>query len=184
MALTFNFHGQLWNLLYLSQKWSHCHETKSKRIDWTLGLKQDHPVWPWPWSWPWIFQVKHGICSFLTKDGPIAMKLKQSYRLNFRPQVGPSSLTLAMTLNCHGQIGNSLYLTQNWSHFPQTKFRHTDLMPGGKSAVAVFSNDEQCEPDITDNDLGNFRWRCAVNSSSLKCTYPGFHFTKDFSIMI
>ena len=33
LTLTLNFQGQIWNLLYLSQKWSDCHETKSKHID-------------------------------------------------------------------------------------------------------------------------------------------------------
>ena len=42
MTLTFNFRGQIYNLLYLSQKWSDCHETKSKHIDWT----------PRPQMWP------------------------------------------------------------------------------------------------------------------------------------
>ena len=28
---------------------------ESKHINWTLGLKCDHRVWPWPWHWPWIF---------------------------------------------------------------------------------------------------------------------------------
>ena len=59
MTLTLNFQGQIWNFLYLSQKCSDCHETKSKHIDWTLGLKCDHRVWPWPWPWPWIFKVKY-----------------------------------------------------------------------------------------------------------------------------
>ena len=77
MTLTLNFQGQIWNFLYLSQKWSDCHETKSKHIDWTPGLKCDQLVWPdhnldlwilkvkhdldlWPhtWLWPWIFTVK------------------------------------------------------------------------------------------------------------------------------
>ena len=44
------------DLLFLSQKWFDCLETKSKRIDWTLGLKWDHKVWPC------IFKVKYGIC--------------------------------------------------------------------------------------------------------------------------
>ena len=48
MTLTFNFQGQIWNLLYLSQKWSDCHKPKSKHIDWTPGLKCDQWVWPWP----------------------------------------------------------------------------------------------------------------------------------------
>ena len=46
MTLTLNFQGQTWNLLYLREKWSDCHETKNKHIDWTQGLKCDHQVWP------------------------------------------------------------------------------------------------------------------------------------------
>ena len=59
-TLNFNFQGQMWNLLYLSQKWSDCHEMKTKHIDWTLGHKCDHQAWHWPWPWPWKF--KYGIC--------------------------------------------------------------------------------------------------------------------------
>ena len=78
VTLTFSFQGQMWNLLYLSQKWSNCHETKSKHINWTLRLKCDHQVWPRPWPWPWIFKVKYGICYISTKSGPIAIKQKAS----------------------------------------------------------------------------------------------------------
>ena len=58
MTLTLNFQGQIWNLLYLSQKCSDCHGTKSKHIDWPPGLKCDQWVWPWPLNfegqaWPW-----------------------------------------------------------------------------------------------------------------------------------
>ena len=52
------------------EKGSDCHETKSKHIDWTLGLKWDHRVWPWPWPWPWLFKVKYGICYISTNGGP------------------------------------------------------------------------------------------------------------------
>ena len=76
MTLTLNFQGQIKNLLYLSQKWCDCHETKSKDIDWTLELKCDHRVWPWPWPWPWIFKVKYGISYISAKSGPIATKQK------------------------------------------------------------------------------------------------------------
>ena len=76
MTLTSIFQGQIWNLLYLSQKWSDCHETKSKHIDWTLGLKCDHRVWPWPWPWPIFFKVKYTICYISAKNGPIATKQK------------------------------------------------------------------------------------------------------------
>ena len=76
MTLTLNFQGQIQNLLYLSKKWSDCHETKSKHIDWTLGLKCDHRVWLWPWPWPWIFKVKYRICYISAKNGQIASKRK------------------------------------------------------------------------------------------------------------
>ena len=78
MTLTLNFQGQIWNLLYLSQKWFDCHETKSKLIDWTLGIKCDHRVWPWPWPWLWIFKVKYGISYISAKNGPIATKRKSN----------------------------------------------------------------------------------------------------------
>ena len=84
MTLTLNFQGQIWNLLYLSQKWSDCHETKSKHIDWTLGLKCDHRVWPWPWPWPWIFKVKYGICYISAKNGPIATERKANISIELQ----------------------------------------------------------------------------------------------------
>ena len=94
MTLTFNFQGQIWNLLYLSQKWSDCHETKSKHIDRTLGLKYDHQVWPWPWHWPWIFKVKHKICYISAKNGPIATKRKA----NISIQLWASNVTIGFDL--------------------------------------------------------------------------------------
>ena len=72
MTLNLNFQGQIWNWLYLCQKWSDCHETKSEHIDWTLGLKCNHQIWPWPW----IFKVKYEICYISTKSGPIATRRK------------------------------------------------------------------------------------------------------------
>ena len=76
MTLTLNFQGQIWNWLYLCQKWSDCHKTKSKHIDWTLGLKCDHQIWPWLWPWPWIFKVKYEFLYISTKTGPIATNRK------------------------------------------------------------------------------------------------------------
>ena len=57
LTSTLKFQGQLYNLLYLSQKCPDCHETISKLIDWTQWLKCDHRVWSLPWLWPWIFKV-------------------------------------------------------------------------------------------------------------------------------
>ena len=122
MTLTLNFQGQIWNLLYLSQKWSDCHGTKSKRIDWTLGLKCDYQVLPWPWPWPWIFKVR------------LPWNEKQTYWLNSRAQMWPSGLPLAMTLtlNFQGQIWNILYLSQKWSDCHETKSKHIDWTLGLK----------------------------------------------------
>ena len=122
-SLTLDFQGQIWNLLYLSQKWSDCHGPKSKHIDWTLVLKCDHRVWPWPWHWPWIFKVKYRICYISAKNGRLPRNKKQTYQLNLRPQMWPSDLTLAMTLNLNfqGQIWNLLYLNQKWSDYHETK---------------------------------------------------------------
>ena len=131
MTLTLNFQGQISNWIYLSKKWCNCHETKSKHIDWTLGFKWDNRVWPWPWPWPWIFKVKYGIGYISAKNGPFAQNEKQTHRLNSRPQMWPSDLTLALTLtltlNFHGQIWNLLYLNQKWSDCHKTKSKHIDL---------------------------------------------------------
>ena len=71
---------------------------KSKHVDWTLGLKHDHQVWPWKWPWSWIFRVKYGTCCISAKNGPLPQNERQAYRLNSRPQIWPMELTLAMTL--------------------------------------------------------------------------------------
>ena len=84
MTLTFNFQDQISNWLSLSQKWSDCHETKSKHIDWTLGFKCDHRVWPWPWHWPWIFKVKYQIGYISTKNGAIATKRKANISIDLK----------------------------------------------------------------------------------------------------
>ena len=76
MTLTLDYQGQIWNWLYLCEKWSDCHETKSEHINWTLGLKCDHQIWPWPWPWPWILKFKYEICYISTKSSPIATKWK------------------------------------------------------------------------------------------------------------
>ena len=84
MTLTLNFHGQICNFLYLSEKWSDCHETKSKHVNWNLGLKCDHRVWPWPWPLPWIFKVKYAICYIAAKNGSIATKQKANISIELK----------------------------------------------------------------------------------------------------
>ena len=139
MTLTLNFQGQMQNWLYLCQKCSDCHKTKSKHINWTLGLKCDHQIWPWPWPWPWIFKVKYEICYISTKSGPIAMKQKANLSIWTRGlkcdngfDLGHDIDTLIFNVIC------------DFDHLV-TKVR--------------------CK-DLPDSDRGDFRCRCAVDSSS------------------
>ena len=97
MTLTLNFQGQIQNLLYLSHKWSDCHETKSKHIDWTLGLKCDHRVWLWPW--PWIFKVKYRICCISAKIGQIASKRKANISIELQASNVTNGFELDLNLD-------------------------------------------------------------------------------------
>ena len=92
---------------------------EKQTIDWHLGLKCDHRVWPCTWHWPWIFKIKYGICYISAKNG----------RLKSRSQIWPMGLILAMiltcrrdlTLNFQGQIWNLLYLHQKCPDCHKTK---------------------------------------------------------------
>ena len=99
MTLTLNFQGQIQNLLYLSHKWSDCQETKSKHIDWTLGLKCDHRVWLWPWPWPWIFKVKYRICCISAKIGQIASKRKANISIELQASNVTNGFELDLNLD-------------------------------------------------------------------------------------
>ena len=100
-TLTLNFQGQLWNLLYLSQKWSDCHKTKSKHVDWTPGHKCHcgfdlQESWPWLWPWPWIFKVKYGICYISAKNGLMATKRKANILMERKA----SNVSIRFDLGC------------------------------------------------------------------------------------
>ena len=116
MTLTLNFQGEIQNLLYLSHKWSDCHETKSKHIDWTLGLKCDHRVWLWPWPWPWIFKVKYRICCISAKIGQIASKRKA----NISIELQASNVTNGFELDLNLEI---------WRSNVTLTFDHTNQWP-------------------------------------------------------
>ena len=127
LALTLNFQGQILNWLYLSQKWSDCHEMKSEHIDWTLG-----------WNGTIGFDLGLDLDLEFSRSNtelaisqPKMVRLprneKRTHRLNSRPQMWPLDLTLALTLNFQGQIWNLLYLNQKWSDCHKTKSKHIDL---------------------------------------------------------
>ena len=122
MTLTFNFQGQIYNLLYLSQKWSDCHETKSKHIDWTPRPQ----MWPSGltfamtltlnfqgqiWNFLYLGQKWSGCRKTKSKhmDWTPGLKCDQwvwPWPLNFGSQTWPWPLTthLTLTMDFHGQI--------------------------------------------------------------------------------
>ena len=140
MTLTLNFQGQIQNLLYLNQKWSDCHKTKSKHIDWTLGLKCDHRVWLWPWPWPWIFKVKYRICYISAKNGQIASKRKANISIE---------LQASNVINGF-ELGHNLDLWI-WRSNVTLTFDHTDDLDHGFS----WSNFE-----IVVSQNGRTDWHC------------------------
>ena len=144
------FKGQIWNWLYLCQKWSDCHKTKSKHIDWTLGLKCDHQIWPWLWPWPWIFKVKYEFLYISTKTGPIATKRKANI--------------LIWTLGLK-------YDQWVWPWpWPWINIWILKVICDLGHLVTKV----RCK-DLPDNDWGDFRCRCAVDSSSWITRRQNFH---------
>ena len=139
LTLTLNFQGQIWNWLYLCQKWSDCHETKSEHIDWTLGLKCDHQIWHWPWPWPWIFKGKYEIWYISTKSGPIATRRKANI----------SFWTLGLKFDNGFDLGHDLDI---WIFKVICDLDH-------------LVTKVRCK-DLPDSDRGDFSCRCAVDSSS------------------
>ena len=139
MTLTLNFQGQISNWLYLSQKWSDCHETKSKPIDWTLGFKWDHQIWHWPWPWPKILKVKYGIGYISAKNGPIATKRKANI----------SFWTLGLKFDNGFDLGHDLDI---WIFKVICDLDH-------------LVTKVRCK-DLPDSDRGDFSCRRAVDSSS------------------
>ena len=123
MALTLNFQGQIWNSLYLGQKWFNCHETKCKHIDWTKSLKCDHRILSWPWPWPWIFKIKYGIHYIPTKNGPIATKQNANISIGLKA----SNLTIGFDLGRDLELSRSnmesVISWQKWSDCHETKMQ-------------------------------------------------------------
>ena len=134
MTLTLNFQGQISIWLYLSQKWSDCHEMKSKHIDWTLGFKWDHQVWPWRWPWPWIFKVKYRIEYISAKNGAIATKQKANISIDLKTSNVTIRFDLShdLDLEFSRSIWYWLYLCQKWCDCHETKSEHIDWTLGLK----------------------------------------------------
>ena len=112
---------------------------ENKHIDWTLGLKCDHQIWPWPWPWPWIFKVKCGICYISTKSALIAMK----WKANISIELQASNVTNGFDL------GHELDM---WIFTVKCDLDH-------------LVTKVRCK-DLPDSDRGDFRCRHAIDSSS------------------
>ena len=156
MTLTLNFQGQIWNLLYLCQKWSNCHETKSKHIDWTLGLKCDHHIWPWPW----LFKVKYGICYISTKTGLIATKRKANISNEVQASIATNGFDLGHDLDIWFSRSNVI-LTIWW---PRSGIRIYQMMTGVTSDVGVLwthlvpiTKIRQCHMSYLDNEINTWK---------------------------
>ena len=67
----------IWNLLYLSQKWSDFHVTKNKH-----WLNSRHQMWASCLLGPWNFKVKYGVWCISAKNSLIAMEPKISKSWN------------------------------------------------------------------------------------------------------
>ena len=137
MTLTLNFQGQIWNLLYLSQKWSDCHKTKSKHIDRTLGLKCDHWIWPWPWPWPWIFMVKYGICYISAKNGPIATKRKANISIELKASNVTMGFDLGHDLDLEFSRSNMQFAISQSKVIRRSGVRIYKIVTGVTSDVGV-----------------------------------------------
>ena len=152
MTLTLNFQGQIWSWIYLYQKWSDCDETKSKHIDWTLGLKCDQQILPRPWPWPWLFKVKYEICYIATKRGLIAAKRKANI----------SIWTLGLKCDNGFDFGHYLDI---WIFKVICNLDH-------------LVTKVRCK-DLPDSDRSDFRCRRAVDSPSYLWELP--HFDSNFT---
>ena len=168
MTLTLHFQGQISNLLYLSQKCSDCHETKSKHIDWTLGLKCNHRFLPLPWPWPWIFKVKYRICYISAKNGPIATKQEANIATEFQASNVTNGFDLDHSLDLYiFKVKLDLDL---WSHrWPWLRICMVKFLNSWQQVIHDHDHDHlvtrvRCM-DLSDSDRGDFSCRHAVDSS-------------------
>ena len=193
LTLTLTFQGQILNLLYLSQKWSDCHEMKSEHIDWTLG-----------WNGTIGFDLGLDLefsrsNTELAISQPKMVRLprneKRTHRLNSSPQMWPLDLTLALTLNlnfqwkvkyeiCYISTKSGPIATRRKANISiwtlGLKFDNGfDL--GHDLDIWIFKvicdldhlvTKVRCK-DLPDSDRGDFSCRRAVDSSSFDWRCPG-----------
>ena len=124
-----------------------CHVSKNGHIDWTLGFKCDHPLWPW------IFKVKYSIFYISWKMAHLPRNNKLIYQLTTGPQMWPSHLTLAMTLISSLSCVWPAICWKWVGRLPRKKTKFLDWMQGGM----------RCELGTTDIFWVDFRCQCVVD---------------------
>ena len=134
MTLTLNFQGRIWNWLYLSQKWSDCHETKSKHIDWTLGLKCDHQTLAMTLTLNFQGQIWNLL--YLNQKWPNYLKTKSKHiDLNSGLQMWPMGLTLTLAMTLIFEFSRSYVILTIW--WPRSSVRIYQIVTGVTSDVGV-----------------------------------------------
>ena len=159
MTLTLNFQGQIWNLLYLNQKSSDCHKTKSKHIDLTPDIKCDQWVWPWPWPWHMNFQGKmwseHLVTKVRCKDLPDS---DRGY-FRWRRAVDSSSFLMHWNDSYHKHFQ---YCCLHLNGSATDKFTWGQVMAGCCHATSHYLS--QCWPMFTMVLLGHNELTCLLRS--------------------
>ena len=165
MTLTLSFQGQIWNLLYLSQKWCDYNETKSTRINWCL--KCDHRIWPSPWPWLLSFQGKIWNLLYLsqkwcncneTKSKHInwTLGLKCDHRVWHWPWPWLWIFKVKFRI-CYISAKNGLIATKWKVHIYWTEgLNNHQVWPWPWPWKVMYK-------DLLDSDQGDFRWWCAIN---------------------
>ena len=186
MTLTLTFQGQIWNLLYLSQKWCDCHKTKANI---SIGVKASNVTIEFDLGHDIDLEFSRSNVEFaisLPKKGPIAPKRKANISIEpWDSNVTRLDLTLAitLTLNFQGKICNLLYLNEKWSDCYTTKSK-ISIELQAPNVTNGFDLDHdldiwifkvKCDldhlvtkvrrKDLPDRDWGDFRCRRAVDSS-------------------
>ena len=164
VILTLNFQRQIWNSLYLGQKWSDCRETKSKHMTLTLNF-QGH-ICNLLYLFPkWLDCYK--------------MKSTHIYWTHWRPQWPPSPLHCDLDLE-FSRLNMEFAISQpkKWFDCHKMKSTHIDWTEG--------LNDHQVWPwpwpwkerckDLPYSDQGDFRClQCSTSTGPLEDDEASVH---------
>ena len=127
VTLALNSHGQIWNLLYLSQKWprrsprneKQTHQLNSRPQMWTSGLTLVMTL-------TLNFQIWN-LIYISTKNGLIAMKRKTNISIDIKASNVNIGFHLSHDLDLEFSWSNmefDIYINKKWSDCHETKNKH------------------------------------------------------------